>query len=661
MRMVHRLSAAIAAASLLALSALAAATPTHAERRVALIIGNGAYKNATRLPNPKNDAQDVAASLKRTGFDTIVGLDLDQAGMQDIAIKFARAAREADVAIFYYSGHAMQFNGVNYLMPVDAKLTDEADLRRMARVDDIVADLQRARNLKILVLDSCRDNPLSDQLKRSIGRTRGASIQRGLAKIESPQGTIVAYATQAGSTADDGDGRNSPYTKAFLKHIEERAEIGAIFRRISADVYHQTKRGQLPELSLSLIGEFYLKGQPIPGTPPQATISADEVFWSAIKDSTIAALFEEFVRKFPASPRAAEARARIAALNRSHIAAVSPQSTPPRQRPPQPATPQADVPAADPRCARAQAHWESMQKIATIAAYENHLNYFRGCQYTIAALAKINELRGGSASPPPVAKAEPSPAPAAEDPCARAQGHWNAMQSIGTKAAYENHLRYFGSCTYAGEARAKIGELSRLAVAAPAARPPLPPPIAVKPEIVQRAVLYEEDKGNPNGRRFVGTVIWRNETVSSGPGHPPEKAVRADIEIPERQIAMRLSLRRNDDKAMPASHLVEIMFTLPAGLAQGGIKNVPGILMKEKEQARGAPLAGLAVKVTKGFFLIGLSAVQADVQKNLQLIRQRAWIDIPVVYDDGTRAIIAIEKGTGGERVFADALAAWRQ
>src|SRR6202521_5254494 len=110
-----------------------AVAPGHAEKRAALVIGNGAYRNTPRLTNPRNDAEDVAAALKRTGFETIVGLDLDQAGMQDIAIRFARAAREAEVAMVYYSGHAIQHGGANYLLPVDAQLTDGADLRRLAR------------------------------------------------------------------------------------------------------------------------------------------------------------------------------------------------------------------------------------------------------------------------------------------------------------------------------------------------------------------------------------------------------------------------------------------------------------------------------------------------------------------------------------------------
>src|SRR5215510_861082 len=174
--------AIIIVAVLVAFAALTA--PALAEKRVALVIGNGAYQNAPRLANPGNDAQDVATALRRVGFETILGLDLDRAGMDDHAVRFARAARDADVAMFYYSGHALQFNGLNYLAPVDAKLTDEADLRRLARVDDIVADLQQAKNLRVLVLDSCRDNPLADDLKRSIGRTRALTLTRGLAKID---------------------------------------------------------------------------------------------------------------------------------------------------------------------------------------------------------------------------------------------------------------------------------------------------------------------------------------------------------------------------------------------------------------------------------------------------------------------------------------------
>jgi hypothetical protein len=179
--------------------------------------------------------------------------------------------------------------------------------------------------------------------------------------------------------------------------------------------------------------------------------------------------------------------------------------------------------------------------------------------------------------------------------------------------------------------------------------------------VAQKVVLYEEDSNNPQGKRYVGSAIWRTETVSPGPGLAPELAIRADVEIPERHMRMTWSLRRNTDKALPASHTIEIMFTLPADFDQGGIANVPGVLMKTSEQARGVPLAGLAVKVTNGYFLIGLSAVDIDVKRNAELLKERDWFDIPIVYTSGKRAILALEKGTPGQRAFEEAFRAWGQ
>lgn len=296
------------------------ATPAFADNRVALLIGNGAYARVPHLPNPVHDAEDVAAALKRSGFETIVATDLDKAGMDEAMIKFARAARTADVAMFYYTGHALQFGGINYLVPVDAQLNDEADLRRLVRVDDVIADMQPAKNLRILVLDSCRDNPLAAQLKRSIGTTRSASIGQGLAKIDSPEGMIIAYATQPGRTAEDGDGRNSPYTTAFLKNVETKEEIGTIFRRISADVYETTHHAQLPELSLSLIGEFYLNGKlqitatPAPMPAPVDPCEAASEHWKSAEAINTKAAYEDHLARFPTCLFADLARAKIASL-----------------------------------------------------------------------------------------------------------------------------------------------------------------------------------------------------------------------------------------------------------------------------------------------------------------------------------------------------------
>jgi hypothetical protein len=177
----------------------------------------------------------------------------------------------------------------------------------------------------------------------------------------------------------------------------------------------------------------------------------------------------------------------------------------------------------------------------------------------------------------------------------------------------------------------------------------------------QKVVLYEEDPADPNGKRFVGSAIWRTETVTPGPGQPPELAIRADVEVPERKLAMTFSFRRNTDKGLPATHTVEVNFKLPADFPAGGISNVPGILMKQAESTRGVPLAGLAVKVTPGFYLIGLSNQEADKERNLQLLKERGWFDIPVVYNNNRRAILAMEKGPPGDRAFAEAFKAWKQ
>jgi hypothetical protein len=201
--------------------------------------------------------------------------------------------------------------------------------------------------------------------------------------------------------------------------------------------------------------------------------------------------------------------------------------------------------------------------------------------------------------------------------------------------------------------------------AAPQSKPKIPDRVGqpsssdqVAP-VAQRVVLYDEDPSDPKGKQFVGSVIWRTEPIKASGNQKPDIAVRADIEIPDRKFKMTMSFRRNTDTSLPASHTAELTFILPQDFSGGGVSNVPGILMKSNEQARGTPLAGLAVKVTDGFFLVGLSNVDSDRARNLQLLKERSWFDVPLVYANQRRAIIAIEKGAPGERAFNDAFAAW--
>jgi len=173
-----------------------------------------------------------------------------------------------------------------------------------------------------------------------------------------------------------------------------------------------------------------------------------------------------------------------------------------------------------------------------------------------------------------------------------------------------------------------------------------------------RAMLYEEDPSDPQGEEYAGSVLWRTDRIKAA-GQGDEIAVHADIEIPNRKLKIEMSIRRNSDKSLAASHVIELTFVAPPDFAGGDVSGVPGILMKSNENARGIPLAGVGLKVSKGLFLISLSNVAAERARNLQYLKEQSWIDIPIVYANGRRAILAIEKGASGERSFNEALLAW--
>jgi hypothetical protein len=179
-------------------------------------------------------------------------------------------------------------------------------------------------------------------------------------------------------------------------------------------------------------------------------------------------------------------------------------------------------------------------------------------------------------------------------------------------------------------------------------------------DAAERAVLYDEDLSDPTGHQYLGSVKWRSETHKLA-GQPDDVAVVADVDIPLRKFRMTLSLRRNLDPSLPASHVIELTFRLPPDFAGGGIDNAPGLLMKTSETARGTPLAALSVKVRDGSFLVGLSNTAADRERNLHQLLERAWFDVPIVYADKRRGIVAIEKGASGDQALRTAFTAWGQ
>jgi hypothetical protein len=263
----------------------------------------------------------------------------------------------------------------------------------------------------------------------------------------------------------------------------------------------------------------------------------------------------------------------------------------------------------------------------------------------------------GSGSPPV------SNAPSSTNEAAQA---WAATKDATNPAVLEAFIQHYGATFYADLARARLDELktgaakpSPYAVAiAPTALPPVS--ASAKAAGSGRAVLYEEDPSNPKGQQHPGSVLWRTDRIKAA-GQPDEIVVRADIDIPDLKFKMQMSFKRNTDKSLPASHVVELTLAAPPDYAGGDISSVPGMLMKSNEQARGVALAGLGVKVSKGFFLIGLSNVEADRTRNLQSLGERSWFDIPMVYANRRRGILAIEKGNSGQQAFDSALVGWQQ
>jgi hypothetical protein len=175
----------------------------------------------------------------------------------------------------------------------------------------------------------------------------------------------------------------------------------------------------------------------------------------------------------------------------------------------------------------------------------------------------------------------------------------------------------------------------------------------------ERALLYDEDPANPTGRSYEGTVVWRTERVGAHGADKGSVAVRADLEIPARKLKLVLTLRRNRDPELPASHVAELAFTVAKDFSDIGISKVAGMLMKSEEPKRGMPIAGLSVKVTDGVFMIGFSNVDPDRARNIQLLKEREWFDVPLVYENRHRGILTIAKGVSGQRVFDEAFAAW--
>jgi Caspase domain/Putative peptidoglycan binding domain len=308
---------------------LVSANVAKADKRVAFVVGNGAYKNVAALPNPAIDAKAMAKVLRNVGFDVVEGTNLTRDKMTERLLEFGKKAEGADVALFFYAGHGIAINGTNYLLPVDADIKSEMDVKLGSAINiDLTLDQTMSdAKVKLVFLDACRDNPFANKIKSNSSATRSLTVQSGLAEMKSGEGTLIAFATGPGQTALDGqEGTNSPFTRALMAHITTPGvEIQQAMTEVRAQVNEETNKNQLPWGHTNLIGSVYLNPAPAaagatteaPNTPAVTTSAASEVeleFWRSIKDSNKPEELNAYLTNYPNGTFKPLALARIASL-----------------------------------------------------------------------------------------------------------------------------------------------------------------------------------------------------------------------------------------------------------------------------------------------------------------------------------------------------------
>jgi formylglycine-generating enzyme required for sulfatase activity len=312
--------------------------PAHAEKRVALVVGNGAYAHADKLTNPVDDAHGMREALAALKFDVIYGTDLDGKALRRLINRFNDRVTDADVALVYFAGHGATFGDAPYVVPVDAEFTSLAEMpAELVAVEELVGELRRAKTMRIAILDACRDNAAEQALKQS----RGGPPSRGLAPPKNPAGLIIAYATQHGATAaDSGTGGNSPFTAALLANIATPGlDVKEMFFKTGSDVSAATGGRQRPEISVSMYERYALapgakpEMKPAETKPAETPLSAEAgQVWATVQNATSIAVIDEFIRQFGAHPvYGPMARARREELARDARKEPEPSGEPSKQ------------------------------------------------------------------------------------------------------------------------------------------------------------------------------------------------------------------------------------------------------------------------------------------------------------------------------------------
>ena len=363
----------------------------HAERRVALVIGNGTYAKVPNLDNPKNDVAAMAEMFRAAGFDKVVrGNDLGVTAMRRALRDFSDTAHDADIAVVFFAGHGIEVSGINYLIPTDAILEQDIDAPDEAVPLDRVSEiLEPARRLRLIILDACRNNPFVRSMRRTLA-TR--TVRSGYGEIDErslPPNTLVAYAQRAGATADDGGGANSPYTTALLNHLPTPGlDIELALRRVRDDVLKATRNKQEPFKYGSLGGaEIALVPTKEPqqaATPPNLAIDYDKemevTFWNAVKDSKSKDLLQTYLDRYPSGNFAGLAKTLTYQLEKE-----SPTANPADNKAAEEKTPA--------QLSEVERAWDRTKDSTNIGALEAFSARFNGTYYADLARLLIEELK----------------------------------------------------------------------------------------------------------------------------------------------------------------------------------------------------------------------------------------------------------------------------
>jgi len=364
-----------------AISSMAfASDPAWADKRVALVVGNSGYQTVPQLPNPSRDASSVAKMFRDAGFDSVeVKLDVGNLEFKRAIRRFETTADQADIAVVYYAGHGLEIGGINYLIPVDARLASDRDADDEAiPLERLVSSADGARRLRLIILDACRDNPFVTTMRRE-RKTASRAVIAGLGKVEpTSTDTLIAYAAKAGSTADDGTGEHSPFTTAVLRNLPVPGlDVRLAFGRVRDEVLKATANRQEPFVYGSL-GGGNISLVPAPAKPLEAPVSDVKADYELVQKIGSKRAWDVFLGTHPTGFYADLARAQIEAISeqeRIRVASLPPPPGPGRETP-----------------SKEALEWDKVKDSTDVAALQRFIKRFADSPLAINAQQRVDLL-----------------------------------------------------------------------------------------------------------------------------------------------------------------------------------------------------------------------------------------------------------------------------